>query len=118
MWRNSIKVWKKETVDIKENDTIESIQEKKHKIVEDKEKENSLWNIIVYSSISCIKCRQLKWYLDSKWIEFEERDSQKHIKELERLAMSSLPIIKVEKDGEIEFMWFDRFVDYMQNKWV
>ncbi|PAB58252.1 glutaredoxin family protein [Anaeromicrobium sediminis] len=58
-------------------------------------------NVLVYSSDSCIYCKEAKEYLNSKGVDFEEKNVSKDMtarKELMKMGFMSVPIIKVDDE--------------------
>lgn len=54
--------------------------------------------IVIYSKIGCLPCLQVKKWLQSNGVEYEEKDGPKHISEIESLGVGrSMPIVL--KDG-------------------
>ena len=63
--------------------------------------------ITIYSTPTCIYCKSLKEYLNSKKIEFNEIDVSKNEKELEKMVSISgqmgVPVIDIDGDVVIGF---------------
>ncbi|MCT4595080.1 MAG: glutaredoxin family protein [Anaeromicrobium sp.] len=57
--------------------------------------------VLVYSSDSCIYCKEAKEYLNSEGVDFEEKNVSKDMnarKELMKMGFMSVPIIKVDDE--------------------
>lgn len=55
--------------------------------------------VIIYSSDSCIYCKEAKAYFKNKGIEFDEKNITKDMdarKELMKMGYMSVPIIKID----------------------
>lgn len=58
--------------------------------------------IKLFSSVSCVSCKQLKKYLDSKGIEYVIVDIEQNIKEAKDNKIKCLPTIIFDQDKRIE----------------
>lgn len=69
--------------------------------------------ITIFSTDSCNKCRMLKDYLKSEWVEFSDLNALDCWDELKDTWYMSAPIIKVEIEGW-ETTWFWEMEDFIK----
>lgn len=74
------------------------------------------FNVTLYTTEDCSKCKMLKMLLATKHIDFRELDAITNWNTIKDLWFASAPIIKFEREWE-EPLWFDdiqSFISYLE----
>lgn len=76
--------------------------------------------ITIFSTDTCTKCKMLKNYLTSKWIEFRDLNALDNWNILKDTWFASAPIIRVEIEWQDD-IWFwevENFINYLDDDGV
>lgn len=72
------------------------------------------FDIYIYTTEACNKCRMLKDFIDENWMVYIEKDANKFYDEIAESWLASAPIVKVIKGDEVLYFDLDDFMKFLK----